>query len=83
MSGPYEWRINDIEHKANEATRRLYKLDAIRSHVDRLECTMRDFRAEVTWLRDSLEVANWQIQQLESQITEIVDLAEDKGHGDE
>jgi predicted nucleic acid-binding Zn-ribbon protein len=72
MSGPYEWRINDIERAANEATRRLHELDAIRSNVDRVECALRESRAEADGLRRELETASQRIEQLEAQMSEVL-----------
>jgi predicted nucleic acid-binding Zn-ribbon protein len=72
MSGPYEWRINDIERAANEANRRLHELDTLRSNVDRVECALRASRAEADGLRSLLETASQRIEQLESQMEEVL-----------
>lgn len=51
----FEWRIKDIERKADEAARRLYEIDALRSDVGRLEHTNRELRAEIDVLRAELQ----------------------------
>jgi len=72
MSGPYEWRINDIERAANEANRQLHELDTLRSNVDRVECALRESRTEAGGLRSSLEAANQRIETLEQQMEEVL-----------
>lgn len=72
MSGPYEWRINDIERAANEANRRLHELDTLRSNVDRMECALRESCAKADGLRSALETANQRLEQLEQQIGEVL-----------
>jgi len=55
MSSPYDWRINEIEQKAERATSRLYELDALRSELDRMEHTVRQLGSEVVELRAELQ----------------------------
>lgn len=51
----FEWRIKDIERKADEAARRLYEIDALRSDVGRLESANGGLRAEIDVLRAELQ----------------------------
>lgn len=62
---PTEWRIADVERKAEQATSRLYELDSLRRTVDSLECANRQFRSEIDWLRAELNTAIDRIQQIE------------------
>ena len=57
MSGPFEWRLSDIERSAKRAEDRLYELDSIRSDVDSLEHTVRELRTEVDGLRAELQAS--------------------------
>ena len=51
MSTPWEWRIDDIERRANEARGRLHEIDSLRSYVDRLERSLLEARSETDRLR--------------------------------
>ena len=55
MSGPYDWRIDEIERKASRAESRLYELDSLRSELGSMEHTMRQLGAEVVELRAELQ----------------------------
>ena len=57
MSGPFEWRIQDIERTANRAESRLYEIDSLRSNVDSLEHTVRELRAEIDGLCTELQAS--------------------------
>ena len=57
MSGPFEWRIQDIERTAKRAEDRLHELDSLRSNVDSLEHTVRELRTEIDGLRDELKTS--------------------------
>ena len=57
MSGPFEWRIQDIERTANRAEGRLHELDSLRSNVDSLERTVRELRAEIDGLCTELQAS--------------------------
>jgi prefoldin subunit 5 len=46
-----EWRIRDVEQKADRATQRLYEIDALRNTVDSLESSLREARADIAELR--------------------------------
>ena len=65
MSNPFEWRIQDIERKADEANRRIYEIGTLRSHVDSLEHANRELCAEVTRLRFEFEDLSNRLQQIE------------------
>lgn len=56
MSTPYEWRINDIEQKAERACRSLHEVDSLRGDVARLEYAVRALRTESDELRARLAV---------------------------
>ena len=60
-----EWRIRDVEQKADRATQRLYELDSLRSDVGRLECANRELCACIDGLRAALEAALDRIERLE------------------
>ena len=57
MSGPFEWRIQDIERTAKRAEDRLHELDSLRSNVDSLEHTVRELRTEIDGLRNELQAS--------------------------
>lgn len=69
MSGPHEWRIEDIERMASEAHRRLRELDALRSDVDRMEHTLRETRAVTDGVCRGIEAAQNRIELLEQMLT--------------
>lgn len=50
-----DWKIQAIERKADEATRRLHEIDSLRSTVDSLERTNRELRTEIDGIRSELE----------------------------
>ena len=49
-----DWKINDIERKANEANSRLHELDSLRCNVDSLERENRSLSSAVDELRYDL-----------------------------
>lgn len=53
-----EWRIRDVEQKAERVTQRLYELDSLRSDVVSLEHTVRELRSEIDGLRAELQATN-------------------------
>ena len=81
MSGPFEWRLSDIERSAKRAEDRLYELDSIRSDVDSLEHAVRELRTEVDGLRNELQASQIQhaqdIAELRDAINEV--LGENRG----
>ena len=50
-----DWKLDAIERKAEEATSRLYELDALRRDVDSLERENRQILSTVDELRNELE----------------------------
>ncbi len=52
---PFDWAIQAIERKADEAIRRLHEIDALRSDVGRLERTIREIRTEIDGLRNEFQ----------------------------
>ena len=71
MSGPFEWRIQDIERTANRAESRLYELDSLRSDVVGLEHTVRETRAEADGLRAELTATQDRLTRLEAALEEM------------
>jgi predicted nucleic acid-binding Zn-ribbon protein len=60
-----EWRINDVERKAEQAVRELYQIESLRSDVGRLEHSLREARAEVDGLRSELHACLQRLDCLE------------------
>lgn len=50
-----DWKLNEIERKANEARERLIEIDAIRESVARLERAIGEIRTEADDLRSELQ----------------------------
>ena len=73
MSGPFEWRIQDIERTANRAEDRLHELDSLRSNVDSLEHTVRELRAEIDGLRTELQNSQERHSQDIAELREVID----------
>lgn len=60
-----EWRISDVERKADAANRRLHEVDSLRSDVDRLEHTNRAFSSTCDELRHEIEALQESFRRLE------------------
>lgn len=58
-----EWRIRDVEQKAERASSRLYELDSLRGDVGSLEHTVRELRSEIAGLRHELQAHQMQYSQ--------------------
>lgn len=65
-----EWRFRDVEQKADRAINRLYELDSLRSTMDRLEHSNREFSAEITGLRSEVQTLQEKVVWLEAFIYE-------------
>lgn len=50
-----EWRIRDVEQKADRATSKLWEIDTLRSDVASLEHTIREISSSITSLRYELQ----------------------------
>lgn len=50
-----EWRLRDIEQKAERATSRLWELDTLKSDVGSLEHTVRELRSILDELRSEIQ----------------------------
>lgn len=74
MGNPFDWRISDIEQKANNAERRLHELDSLRSNVDSLERANWELSARVAELCSQLEEAKGRICWLENTTGEHNDI---------
>ncbi len=70
-----EWRINDIERKAERAISRLYELDSLRSDVGSLERADREICALIDGLRIELQTALDRIEYLGQEVTELREAA--------
>ena len=68
MSTPYEWRLNEIEQKAERAVSQLYRLDEMGGSVDSLERTIGEVRADIDGLRTELQAQADRITALEQQV---------------
>lgn len=66
-----EWRLADVERKANDAQRVLYKVESIASDVARLEYSLREIGAEVSRLRDEFQGERDQRQFLQDRLEQI------------
>jgi hypothetical protein len=66
-----EWRIRDVEQKAELAHNRFYELDAIRSDVGSLERADREICSLIAGLRDALDTTLDRVAQLEASIEEL------------
>ena len=66
------WKLEAIERKADEAHRRLYELDSLRSDVGSLERTNRELSSTVDGLRYELQ----DLQECFRQLTESVAILE-------
>lgn len=64
MSSPFEWRLPDVERKADEALRIRYEVATLRGDVDSLERANRELRSDIDWLRIELQTTRDQIRQL-------------------
>lgn len=66
-----EWRIRDIEQKADQANRRLYELDTLRGNVDRLEYTNRELRSLIDGLCSTVETCLNEIRYLQQTVGDL------------
>jgi hypothetical protein len=66
-----EWRIRDVEQKAERASSRLYELDALRSDVGGLERADREICALVDGLRAALDATLDRVAALERTVEEL------------
>lgn len=65
-----EWRINDVERKAEQAVSRLYELDSLRSSMDSLERTNRELSSICNELRSELQELQEEVRRMNELITE-------------
>jgi len=73
MSNPYDWRINDIERKADRADSRLHELDSLRSDVAGLERAYGSLRAECDGLRTELQACAERLQRIEEIVAALTE----------
>lgn len=67
-----QWKIDAIERKADEAVRRLYEIDALRSDLGRLECSLRDASAEASSFRSRCSDLEEKVRRLEEQVDTLM-----------
>ena len=65
-----EWRINDVERKAEQAVSRLHELDALYRTVDSLEHSLREACAKIDGLCNELSTAQSALIQIQEVIAE-------------
>ena len=61
-----EWKLRDIEQKADRAYQRLYEIDSLRSDVASLEYTIREIRSQNTSFCFELQELREKINSVES-----------------
>ena len=66
-----EWRIRDVEQKAERAASRLYELDSLRSDLGSLERANRELYTCIDGLRYALDAALDRIAALETDMHEL------------
>ena len=66
-----EWRIRDVEQKAERANSRLYELDSLRGDVGSLERADREICALIDGLRSALDSALDRVAALERTVDEL------------
>jgi len=71
MSILFDWRIQDIERKADRAEQRLYELDALNSRLASLEYSFMEISSVCDGLRYELQTKSDQIIELEDRIIEL------------
>ena len=59
-----EWRLRDIEQKAERATSRLWELDTLKSDMANLEHTLRETRSILDELRNEIQRQEIRINEL-------------------
>lgn len=60
-----EWRIRDVEQKAERANSRLYELDSLRNDVADLERTTRQLSSTIDELRSELQGMSNKVEAIE------------------
>ena len=70
---PFDWAIQDIQRKADEALRRCDEIHTLRSNVDSLERANRELSSEVNGLRSQLQTNQDAIIQLQAQIVDLIE----------
>ena len=60
-----EWRINDVERKADECARRIYEIDEAKRAVCSLEHSLLEARSCIDGLRYTVEACAARIEALE------------------
>jgi len=74
MSILFDWRIQDIERKADRAEQRLYELDELNRRLASLEYSFREISSDCDGLRYELQTKADQIIELEDRIIELENL---------
>jgi len=66
-----EWRIRDIEQKAERASGRLYEIDSLNSDVGSLEHSIREIRTECDGLRSELQTQAERMTLIEDRLNRL------------
>ena len=67
-----EWRIADVERKADENNRRLYELDTLKDNVGSLEHSLREALTEIAGVRSEIQMQETTIAELRAEINQLV-----------
>ncbi len=70
---PFDWAIQDIQRKTDEALRRCDEIHTLRSNVDSLERANRELRSDIDGLRSQLQTNQDAIIQLQAQIVDLME----------
>lgn len=65
MSTPFDWRIDDIQRRAERAESRLHEVDSLRVDVGRLERENRELGSCVDGLRSACQALLERVERLE------------------
>lgn len=66
-----EWRIRDIEQKAERASSRLYEIDSINRNVGSLEHSIGEIRIECDGLRSELQAQADRMRAIEDRLDRL------------
>lgn len=66
-----EWRIRDIEQKADRACQRLYEIDSLNINVGSLERSIGEIRTECDGLRYELQAQADRMTSIEQRLEEL------------
>ncbi len=70
---PLEWQIRDWIREGTNGLAKSYEVDSLRRDVDRLECALRETRAEADGLRSQLQEVAQAVAALSQVVSGLVD----------